>query len=72
MAAIPTAELIEAIAAVFVSRTSDFKGNQTIVKRSIHMRTTNNAEEVVAIRKNTTDSLQPVTVSPTMLILNNC
>ena len=72
MIAIPTAKLIEAIAADFVSKTSDFKGNQTIVKRSIHIRATNKAEHVEDIRFNALNILQPVTVSATMSIRNNC
>ena len=44
MAAIPTTEQIEAIASVFVCKTFDLTGNQTIVKRSIHIRTMNNAK----------------------------
>ena len=72
MTAIPTAKLIEAIAAAFVCKTSDFKGNQTTVKRSIQIRTTNNAEQVELIRNTALNSLQPVTVSATMSIFNTC
>ena len=72
MTAIPTAKLIEAITAAFVSKASDFKGNQTTVKRSIQITTTNNAEQIELIRNTTINSLQPVTVSATMSILNTC
>ena len=52
MTAIPTAKLIEAITAAFVSKTFDFKGKP--------------------IRNTAVNSLQPVTVSSTISILNTC